>query len=139
MHKHWLFVVPALLSAGTSVVAEMPVAPVQKGLWLADIPLCADPVVGLVSEPGLGGAENTLLIELTVQAGARFAELTAGHVGERAAISLNGEVIQAPHINEPILGGRVAITGLDAEQIARVSATAMALCPVATGETPAHT
>jgi preprotein translocase subunit SecD len=41
----------------------------------------------------------------------RFAEMTSEHIGERIAIVLDGAIISAPVINEPILGGEVQISG----------------------------
>ncbi len=41
----------------------------------------------------------------------RFAKLTTEHVGERFAIVLDGKVLSAPTIREPIPGGRGQISG----------------------------
>ncbi|MCM1294539.1 MAG: protein translocase subunit SecD [Muribaculaceae bacterium] len=41
----------------------------------------------------------------------RFAKLTTEHVGERFAIVLDGKVLSAPNIREPIPGGRGQISG----------------------------
>ena len=41
----------------------------------------------------------------------RFARLTTEHVGERFAIVLDGKVLSAPNIREPIPGGRGQISG----------------------------
>jgi protein-export membrane protein, SecD/SecF family/protein-export membrane protein SecD len=41
----------------------------------------------------------------------KFGEVTKNHTGERLAMILDGKVISAPHINEPILGGSAQITG----------------------------
>ena len=43
--------------------------------------------------------------------GRRFARLTTEHVNQRFAIVLDGRVLSAPVINEPILGGRGQISG----------------------------
>ncbi|HQP12045.1 MAG TPA: protein translocase subunit SecD, partial [Candidatus Omnitrophota bacterium] len=40
-----------------------------------------------------------------------FARLTRAHVNDRLAILLDGEVLSAPNISEPILSGRGVITG----------------------------
>jgi SecD/SecF fusion protein len=40
-----------------------------------------------------------------------FAKITREHTGESLAIILDGEVLSAPRINEPILGGKAQITG----------------------------
>ncbi len=41
----------------------------------------------------------------------KFSELTQKHVGERLAIVLDGEVLSAPNIREPILNGQAEISG----------------------------
>lgn len=52
--------------------------------------------------------------------GARaFGELTADNVGRRIAIVLDGRVISAPTVNEPIYGGDAQITGQFTDQEAR--------------------
>ena len=43
--------------------------------------------------------------------GARFARLTQENVNKPFAIILDGEVLSAPNINEPILGGSALISG----------------------------
>lgn len=45
------------------------------------------------------------------QGGRRFARVTQQNVNKPFAIILDNEVISAPNINEPILGGRAAING----------------------------
>ena len=41
----------------------------------------------------------------------KFGELTAANVGKQIAILLDGEVLTAPRVNEPITGGNAQITG----------------------------
>lgn len=58
--------------------------------------------------------QNNMPVVTTVfdAAGARrFAKLTTEHVGERFAIVLDGKVLSAPAIREPIPGGRGQISG----------------------------
>ena len=45
------------------------------------------------------------------QGGARFANLTRENVNKPFAIILDGKVLSAPNINEPILGGSASISG----------------------------
>ncbi|MDR3208634.1 MAG: protein translocase subunit SecD [Rickettsiales bacterium] len=49
--------------------------------------------------------------EFDSMGGRRFAKLTTEHVNERFAIVLDGKVLSAPVIREPILGGRGQISG----------------------------
>jgi preprotein translocase subunit SecD len=55
--------------------------------------------------------ENVVNIQFDPQGGARFAQLTTQNVGRPFAIILDGEVLSAPNINEPILGGSAQISG----------------------------
>ena len=56
---------------------------------------------------------NESIVEITFdqQGGAKFAKLTTENVGKPFAIILDGKVISAPNINEPILGGQARISG----------------------------
>lgn len=56
---------------------------------------------------------NQPVVDITfdTEGGAKFAQLTQRNVGKPFAIILDGEVLSAPNINEPILGGRAQIAG----------------------------
>ncbi len=58
-------------------------------------------------------------IGFTSAGGKLFGELTQQHVNQRFAIMLDQEVISAPNINEPILGGSASVTGNFTEAEAR--------------------
>jgi SecD/SecF fusion protein len=60
-----------------------------------------------------------VMLGFTSEGGKVFGELTQQHVNERFAIMLDGEVISAPNINEPILGGSASISGTFTEPEAR--------------------
>lgn len=53
----------------------------------------------------------TVSITFDAQGGARFAKLTTENVNRPFAIILDGEVLSAPNINEPIIGGTASISG----------------------------
>jgi preprotein translocase subunit SecD len=55
--------------------------------------------------------EPVVTIQFDPQGGARFARLTSENVNKPFAIILDGEVISAPNINEPIIGGTAQISG----------------------------
>ena len=55
--------------------------------------------------------EPVVNIQFDQQGGARFARLTTENVNRPFAIILDGEVLSAPNINEPILGGQAQISG----------------------------
>jgi len=56
---------------------------------------------------------NRPVVDITFdqQGGAKFAKLTSENVDKPFAIILDGQVLSAPTINEPILGGRAQISG----------------------------
>ena len=55
--------------------------------------------------------EPVVSITFDPQGGARFARLTSENVNKPFAIILDGEVLSAPNINQPIYGGSAQITG----------------------------
>jgi len=58
-----------------------------------------------------GGAEVSL--RFTSLGAKKFAKVTEENVGKRLAIVLDGKVMSAPQIREPILSGQAQITGRD--------------------------
>jgi len=61
-------------------------------------------------ESGFG--EPKISLSLSSKGAKTFADITQKNVGERLAIVLDGEVISAPNIREPILTGTAEISGL---------------------------
>lgn len=59
------------------------------------------------------GPHGKVLIEFTFtpEAGSEFAALTRQNVGRRLAIVVNGRILTAPMVREPILSGKVQIDG----------------------------
>ena len=57
------------------------------------------------------GNQNVVASEFTDEGADKFADLTAANVGHKIAILLDGEVLTAPVVNEPITGGKAVITG----------------------------
>jgi preprotein translocase subunit SecD len=55
--------------------------------------------------------EPVVSITFDAQGGAKFAKLTTENVNRPFAIILDGKVLSAPNINEPILGGSAQISG----------------------------
>jgi preprotein translocase subunit SecD len=55
--------------------------------------------------------QNVVNITFDAQGGAKFAKLTTENTGKPFAIILDGKVLSAPNINEPIIGGRAQIMG----------------------------
>ena len=50
-------------------------------------------------------------MEFSDEGGKKFGDLTTKNVGRTIAILLDGEVLTAPNVKEPILGGKAVITG----------------------------
>lgn len=55
--------------------------------------------------------EPIVSIRFTNEGGDLFADITREHTGEQLGIFLDGELISAPNINEPIVGGTAIISG----------------------------
>jgi len=55
--------------------------------------------------------QNVVNLEFTDEGATKFADLTLKNVGRTIAILLDGEVLTAPNVREPIMGGKAEITG----------------------------
>ena len=55
--------------------------------------------------------QNVVNLEFSDEGAQKFADLTMKNVGRTIASLLDGEVLTAPNVREPILGGRAEITG----------------------------
>ena len=62
---------------------------------------------------GFDPQTNAAVVNITFdsEGGSKFARLTQNNVGRPFAIILDGQVLSAPNINEPILGGSAQISG----------------------------
>jgi len=72
-----------------------------------------------------GFGQPKISLSLSSKGAKKFAEITQNSVGERLAIVLDGEVISAPNIREPILTGTAEITGLFTFEEASILALAL--------------
>lgn len=65
------------------------------------------------AQAGVDPQNNRSVVNIAfdAQGGAKFAKLTTENVGKPFAIILDGEVLSAPNIDEPIVGGRAQISG----------------------------
>jgi preprotein translocase subunit SecD len=70
-----------------------------------------DNLTGAQAERDPQNGQSVVTITFDAQGGAKFAKLTTENVGKPFAIILDGQVLSAPNINEPILGGRAQISG----------------------------
>ena len=83
-------------------------------------PLTLKVVTALASFDATGAAVvNASFDAASTQA---FAALTAAHVGRTLELRVDGEVVSAPVIREPILGGSITISGtMTAEEAGRLA------------------
>ena len=57
------------------------------------------------------GGRPVVTLQFNEEGAKKFADLTAANVGNQIAILLDGEVLTAPRVSEPITGGNAQITG----------------------------
>jgi preprotein translocase subunit SecD len=64
------------------------------------------------ASPGINRFSNPIVnIEFNSAATKTFRDITTKHVGKPLAIVLDGKIISAPNVSEPILGGKAIISG----------------------------
>ena len=93
----------ALLLAATPHPAR------DKGLWIGNLALCRDSVSSVTAEAW--GPDTVLHLALAPGREKDLARLTARRVGKKLPIRFDGRIISAPLVREPLLGGRIAISG----------------------------
>ncbi len=75
--------------------------------------------------PTTGASESVVVLTLTSEGAKKFEQATTEHVGEEIAIVYDGEIISAPVVEEPILGGEAIINGMVDIEEARNLATSI--------------
>lgn len=70
-----------------------------------------------VHRGGDSAGEPTLYVTLTPDASRRLEAFTAGHVGERVAIFVDGEKVLEPELRDPIANGHLEITGPSEDEL----------------------
>jgi len=106
-------VVQGILPAGSQAFPYAPGTP-QEGSMLAVRRLGGiqgDNLTNAQASVDPQNGQNIVNIAFDQQGGAKFAKLTTENVNRPFAIILDGQVLSAPNINEPILGGRAQISG----------------------------
>jgi preprotein translocase subunit SecD len=90
-------------------------------------PLCISPEMVVSGEDIVGVSDSTdprgkdvLLLKMSDKATINFARFTKGWVGKRAGIIIDGKLVSAPFILEPILGGIVQVSGLSKASVANL-------------------
>lgn len=109
-------------------------ATAKKGIWIGNLDLCGSgPVKATASVEALSGLP---IVNITLPAALRdaLAKLTAANIGKPLPIRVDGRVVSEPHVNEPILGGELQISGVDQADADRIAA-ALQSCPAETART----
>ncbi|MEA3017582.1 MAG: hypothetical protein QOI38_2304 [Sphingomonadales bacterium] len=107
--------------------ASPPDGEAERGLWLGGIPLCRETVAeALVTADDIDGSP-ALALTLRRELRAALERETKGRVGEVLPIRLDGRILSAPVVREPLTAGWVQLSGLD--DVAAVRRAALAPCP----------
>ena len=90
-------------------------------------PLCISPGMIVSGEDIVEVSDSTdprgkdvLLLKMSDKATINFARFTKEWVGKRAAILIDGKLVSAPLVLEPILGGIVQVSGLSKASVANL-------------------
>ncbi|MFZ1741602.1 MAG: hypothetical protein WAT93_02045 [Pontixanthobacter sp.] len=100
----------------------------SSGVWIGDLKLCAE-TVKRVSD-GFDEVRGLPLVAIRFrpEAGKRIAEMTSALVGQRLEVTINGSVISAPTVAEPVTGGEIQLLALPDGAYADIDAYAKIPC-----------
>jgi preprotein translocase subunit SecD len=98
-----------------------------RGLWVGPIPVCRDTAASVAAGADLAG-RPTVTVTLTPQWRERLQRETERLVGKPLAVRLDGRIVSAPTVLEPITGGVLQLAGLSAREAAAVAAAARRAC-----------
>ncbi len=107
----------AASSTGTTTAEQFASMYVDTGLTGRYLETATLEFVG--GQPGQVATEPVVSIGFNAEGAELFQRITTEHVGERLAIFLDGEMLSAPNINEPIAGGQAVISGGFTPEVAR--------------------
>ncbi len=121
--------VPTLLLACLAVAAPAQRAAQSRGLWIGPIPACAGTVASVAVGPD-EVAEDWLRAVVTFRPAWRAALLreTERRVNRPMPVRLDGRVLMAPIVREPITGGMISLSPVTARQGERIRAAARRAC-----------
>ncbi|MCB9958489.1 MAG: hypothetical protein H6843_07810 [Rhodospirillaceae bacterium] len=125
-----LMVIPGAFSI--RLVADGPGEGAEEIAWMdaSNPPLFVDPLpivtgadIAQVDATTDSFGEPVLVFRLDAAGARRFAEATSAHLGDALAIVIDGRVLSAPIVQQPILGGSGMISGLETpRQVAQLAA-----------------
>ena len=126
-----LMLCPAALMA--HAVAQ-PGTAAEKGIWIGNLELCRSGPVKAVASVDVHSGFPIVNIVLPAALRDALAELTAANIGKALPIRVDGRVVSEPHVNEPISGGQLQISGVDQADADRIAA-ALQSCAAETAKT----
>jgi hypothetical protein len=98
-----------------------------RGLWVGPIPICRDTGAGVAAAADPAG-RPTVTFTLAPQWRERLRRETERSVGKPLAVRLDGRIVSAPTVLEPITGGVLQLAGLSAREAAAVAAAVRRAC-----------
>ena len=114
------------LAAAASAQAAAPKS--RIGLWFGSIHLCRDTVAEATTGLDDYGGQRTLSLILSPRLQPRLQRETARRVKRTMAFRLDGQVIKALRVNEPIWGTSLHLSGLTREEADKMRAAALRPC-----------
>ncbi len=85
-------------------------------LWVAPQPVLTEADIQLAEMALTPAGESAVVLTLSSEGRATLAEVTRRYLGQPLAFVVDGELRLAPIVDEPVLDGRVALTGFDSLQ-----------------------
>lgn len=85
-------------------------------LWVAPQPVLTEADIQLAEMALTPAGEPAVVLTLSSEGRATLAEVTRRYLGQPLAFVVDGELRLAPIVDEPVLDGRVALTGFDSLQ-----------------------
>jgi preprotein translocase subunit SecD len=119
---------PAFLLACLAAAAPAQ-RPVQgRGLWVGPIPACAGTVADVAVAPDHSGELSAILTFRPAWRAALRRE-TERRLDRPMPVRLDGRMLMAPYVREPIAGGVIALGPVTARQAERIGRAAARPCP----------
>lgn len=87
-------------------------------------------IVKATAGPDRPAGMAVVVIDLDPASTAAFGTFTTENVGRQVALSIGGNVVTSPVIREPILGGRLEVSGMDKEEARRLAQDLTAGAPL---------
>jgi preprotein translocase subunit SecD len=119
----WPILCGSLLLGACSAESEE-----KLGLWVGDMKLCADNVRSVVERPGQATPTPIVLIRMTDEGARELEQSSRAYVGKPLPFVVNGRVIFAPNLFEPLSEGKIQLSELAPGDLSDVIAYAKRPC-----------